>query len=336
MDRQGKKDMRGTLITLFLGVLTILAVVAFAMFAGFGGIAAKSIGGSGSTVTNSEGQQQLLTCESSTTPDLDIDSFDFYNPGTALTEGTNLFRKSGSTAWTAWTAGTAITNLEVGKEYEFVMGIGTTDFTDNAYGPYFKHTVLCQESELLNKAVYNDEVETSITATFYNADDVAATAEVFSAGQTQEISTKWVAGTDEVFGNPFIAESSLPGLSSNRREYPNVLCLDLNSTAWDAPEKVSYQGVELKRVAAPTRHAPVAAKIAYCYEAPIITDSSDKIKIRANADDSAAPAVDDTAYLYAAHFFLNADDGQIYWGVENEEGAAVGTDASDSLTLDFT
>ena len=277
-----------------------------------------------------------VVCESGTSPDIDIDSFDVANPGTALTESTNLYRKQGSTAWTAWTAGTAITGLEVGETYEFVMGIGTTDFTDNAYGPAFKHTVKCQETELLNQGVYNDEVETSIVATWYNADDLAATAEVFIAGQTQQVATKWVAGTDEVFGNPFIADSNLPTLGQNRAEFPNVLCMDLNSTAWDAPEKVSYEGTEMKRVAQPQRHAALASHIAYCYEAPIITDSSEKIKIRLNADDTSAPTVDNTAYLYAAHFYLNADDGQIYWGVENEEGTAVGTDASDSLVMDFT
>ena len=59
----------------------------------------------------------VISCDSSTTPDLDINAFDIDNPNTALTESTNLYRKLGGTGWAAFTAGTAISNLEIGERY---------------------------------------------------------------------------------------------------------------------------------------------------------------------------------------------------------------------------
>lgn len=273
-----------------------------------------------------EGDQPKLgsTCDTDITPDLMIKAYDMENPGTALTEATNLYRKVGSKIWSTFTAGTEITDLIPNSEYEFVMGITTSDFTDNAYGEKFTYTIKCLSDDLLEKGMYNDEVETSLTATFYNA-DASAAAETFVAGDSQVVSIKLKAGVDEVFGNPF-----LPG-------NPNVLVLDLNTTEWDAPNQVYLaDGTTLNKVTTPQRHAAAAGLQAYAYELPVITDKQIEVMLDLNADDTNAPATDMTAYIYAANWFINGDTTASEFGVENEEGTAVGTDAADSVTLDFT
>lgn len=279
-----------------------------------------------------------VQCLSSTTPDLDINTHDKENPGTAITE-TSIYRRVGDTQWTGFTSGTAITNLIVGEQYDVILGIGTADADqyDNAYGPTFRTTVPCAEMTVMDVAMYNDEVDTSLTATFYNNDDNAATAETFIAGQVQDVTLKWQAGNDEVFGNPFLVESGLGDNGNHRAKYPNALCMHLNSTAWDVPDAVLFEGVEMRRISTPIIHNANAASThaEYCYEAPIITDVGQKIIVRLNADDTNAPSKNDTAYLYAGGFYIDNDDSVLKWGVEDEQGNPVAADAEDSLTLIF-
>lgn len=322
------------------GQTVLLLLIVAGLVAGLWWLAHS--GGSGGVASVADAVSEdgvLATCDSSTTPDLDINAYDIDQVGTAVTEATNLYRKQGDKTWTAWTQGTAITNLVVGGDYEFVMGISTSDFTDNAYGPYFEvDNIPCKELTVMEKGVAQDEVETSLSATFYNA-DASAAAEVFTADQTQTVSLKLLAGSNEYFGNPYIADFGGSGGQGQRADFPNVVCLDLNSTAWDAPEKVFFDGEEMRRVSTPLRHTPVATDITYCYEAPVMNDAlmeSDRYMLRLNADASSAPSQDDTAFIYAANFYINADTGEVEWGIENEDGTAVGTDAADSVTLDFT
>lgn len=261
-------------------------------------------------------------CLSTTSPTLNIKAYD-KETGTALTEATNLWKIKGAKTWTTFTAGTG---FEAGAEktLEVVMGITTTDFTDNAYGQKFEVFVECEENPSIEKEMVSDEIETSLTATFYNNDGDAA-AEVYVAGQTQDVSIKLQAGVDEYFGNPYLEGNT------------NVIVLALNSTEWDAPEKVSIKGgAELKPVSLPQRHSAVAGMIAYAFELPVITEDQTEIVLKLNADDTVAPATDMTASIYAANYFYNSDTQKIESGVENEEGVAVGTDAPDTVLLDFT
>ena len=295
------------LIGILMILVLLVGLVAF-------GVPQKIIGG--------EEPGVITSCSSETTPNLTIRAYDNENPGTAIAEATNLYRLEGQKTWSTFTAGTGFA-VQPLKTYEIVMGITTSDFTDNAYGQVFTYKVPCEETPEIEKAMYNDEIETSLTATFYNADGDAS-SETFTAGQTQDVSIKLQAGVDEVFGNPFYSGN------------PNVLCLDLNTTTWDQPEKVSVNGVNMPKVSTPQRHDAVAGKIAYCYELPLITEDLLEVVLKVNADDTTAPGVDDTAYIYAGNYYINGDTAEVGFGVENEEGTAVGTDASDSVTLDWT
>ena len=277
----------------------------------------------------------LTVCQSTTTPDLDINVYDLDNKDTALTESTNLYRKVGDVTWTSFTAGSLIENLNVDEQYEVVMGISTSDFTDNAYGQYFvTDSIPCRELIQMDIGMYNDEVESSLTATFYNRNHDAS-AETFTAGQVKNVYLHFEAGSNEVFGNPFIAESGLPDNGKHSTDYPNVVCLNLNKTGWDKPEQVIFDGKTLDSIGTPQRHTLSSTATTYCYEFPIITDVGQEVQVRLDADDANAPSVDDTAYLYAGNFYIN-DNGELAWGIEDEEGNAVGTDAADQLTMDFT
>jgi hypothetical protein len=270
-------------------------------------------------------QGVVSQCDSTTTPDLNIRAYDKENVGTALTEGTNLYRIKGTTNWAAFTAGTAVTNLPVGAVLEVVMGISTSDFTDNAYGKSFEVTVPCKELTIQDMEMMNDEIETSLSATFYNKDGNAA-AQTYVAGQTETVSVKLKSGSDEVFGNPYLPDATA-----------GVICVPLNSTTWDKPEQVYLSdGTELSSVSKPQRHAATAGNTDYCYEIPAITDKTVEIFFDLNADDANAPATDESASIYAANWYINAESGALEFGVENEEGTAVGTDAADTVTFDFT
>ena len=329
-----KKAMAGPIASIVISLLIVVAIVS----GGYLWIGPK-LKNMSLEQTNIK---DTITCDSTTTPDLDPNAYDGY-AGTALTETTNLQRKVGDTAWSTFTQGTAITGLEIGEKYELIFGIDTSDFTDNAYGPHFiTDPIECVENvDFADIPLYNDEEEASLTAVFYN-DDSNAAAETYTTGQTQNIYLKWTAGSKEVFGNPYVGDT------------PNVVCLSLNSSEWDVPVKVSVEegykydvstgkvvassigSIELKRVSTPVRHSAVASMIAYCYEAPVVGEDGLKIKATLNADDSNAPGTDMTASLYAGNFFYNADSFEIMSGIENEEGTAVGTDAADTLTMDFT
>jgi len=347
MSKQRKSKMnKSNNGLLFLMVVAILLIAGSVGFLAYKSSQQQSLtGGLVSNVDDDGNIVALSTCESTTTPDLTIKCYDTENVGTAVSEATNSYRKIGDISWTNFTVGTAIADLEVGADYEFVIGITTTDFTDNAYGSYFKLSemigfeagVPCKPTFSINMPVGNDEIETSLTATFYNADGDAS-AETFSAGETQTISIKLKAGTDEFFGNQYIVESKLvQGNEGQTSEFPNLICLQLNASSMDKPEQVYLlDGTDLSVVSTPQRLTKTATSNNYCYELPVITDKETRVFIDLNADDTNAPAVDDIAYIFAGNFYIDAETGDVEFGVENEEGTAVGTDAGDSVAIDVT
>lgn len=298
---------------LMLGILAVIAILIYAVFFMPGG-----------TVPTGDDGKPIVQCDSTTTPNLTINGYDIDNPGTAITEATNLYRIKGQKTWKTFTLGTGF-DVSAGQELEIVLGITTTDFTDNAYGEYIpSYTVPCEENPTFEVKMYNDEVETSLTATFYNADGDAG-AETFSTGETQTVSVQLKAGTDEYFGNPTLEGN------------PNVIVLALNSTEWDKPEQVFLSdGTELSEVQVPGRQALSSGLQYYAYELPLIGDKKVEVFMDLNADDTNAPATDMTAYVFAGNYFINGDTAELSSGVETEEDVAVGTDASDTVTLDFT
>lgn len=281
--------------------------------------------GIGSTVDDGT-PSSVTNCDSTTTPDIDPNCIDIENLNTAFTEGTNVYRRVGDTAWTTFTQGTAITGLIVGERYEMLFGVTTSDMTDNAYGPHIiTDPVPCVENvPFADTRLYDDSIETALTATFYD-ENHDASEQAVGANDYANVYLKWEAGSEDYFGNPYLPDST-----------PNVLCLDLNTTEFDEPDWVMVDGVEMKKVGTPSRHAASTGDIAYCYEAPIITDAGVEFKVRLDTDDTVDPAGDSTAYLYAANWYINTDTNNVEYGVEDDQGNAVGTDASDSLSINVS
>lgn len=279
-------------------------------------------------------------CDADVSPDITISAIDIDNVGTSLTETHNIYRKIGDIGWTNWTQGTEITDLTFGDTYEFVTGITSVDFTDNAYGPHFFWTVPCNPDTKKQIVLYDDDVETDLTCAFYNADDNAA-GEAFSAGVPQTVSFKVYAGAEDYFGNPYIKDDpTMTDKGMHRKKYPNCLNLPLNSTAWEKPQKVYFvrldgTGDELNRIPCPGITDTGVANISYCYECPVITDTLTRIYMKLEPDGTAAPTIDDNAYFYAGNYFIT-DDGQLDWGCETDLMAYVGTDDADECALDFT
>lgn len=307
LDKRGKVNQTGIFMTL-VGIVTLGLILFMTIGQNIGQIPSDPDIPSG--------------CDSTTSPNLTIKAID-KDAGTALTEGTNLYRIQGEKVWNTFTAGTGF-GIDPGRNIDVIMGIDTSDFTDNAYGQMFSYKVPCSETPSVEKDMVADEIETELTTTFYNADSDAS-AESFSADESQTISIKVKAGAKQYFGNPF------------KDGNVNVLVLNLNTSEWDQPDQVYLaDGTELKKVSVPQRHSAVASMIAYAYEFPSVSSKQLEIFIDMNSDNAVAPATDMTAHLYAGNYFYNSDSGEIEFGVENQEGNAVGTDASDTVTLDFT
>lgn len=308
-----------------IGIGMVAVMGGALMYGGFTGLKDKVtdvVDDIGIQTVSGEKLAEITSCDSQTSPDLKILAHDLDNPKDALTTS-SLYRQVGTTSWTSFTPGTAIADLEVGADYEVVLGITTTDSTDLSFGNYFfVDNLECKPTVIVDVDMRNDEVESGLSATFYN-ENHDASAQVMTAGQSKTVFLKFESAKDEVYGNPYIGGNS------------NVLCLDLNSSSFDKPESVRYNGQELARIATPLRHTPVASDQAYCYEAPIVEDTGVEIEVKLKADDTNAPTEDEIAFLYSSNWYID-DNGDVQSGVEDEDGNAVGTDAPDQLTIDLT
>lgn len=262
-------------------------------------------------------------CSSDVTPQVTFKAIDIDNPGTSFTETTNLYRIKGTSGWSTFTQGTAF-DVICGETYEIVMGITTSDFVDNPYGDFFEYTAKNQESDVVEVKLYDDEVETSLSATFYNADNDAS-AETFTTDDTQTVSIKLKASSDNYFGNPYVSDK------------PNVLVIALNSSEWDTPEEVYIKdGATLSSTEVPSRLDSASGITYYAYEMPVIGDRDVQIMMTLNSDVSTAVSVDGTAYMFAGNWYIDGTTANVDSGVETEENSAVGTDTYDSVALDFT
>ena len=326
-----------------------LAVLGLVLFALFGALVPIS---NGNTLFQTLGLGSAVTPPAAdagdcpeTTPDWDPRAYDIENLGTMLTESNNIYRFSGDKSWSTFTQDTAVTGLPVGTTVEYVFGISTTDFTDNAYGPHGSFVVGCTENiqgwatdGSSMEGLYDDATEDTLTATFYNEDDNAAYQAWSAAGETHVVELKFIAPNEDYFGNPYIATGGVQGNDPDHRAaYPNMLCMDLNSTEMDEPVYVRIKGgASMNEVSTPSRHSGATGHSTYCYEAPVISDEEVRIEIALNADASVYPVADDEAYLYAGNFYIHTDTGDLRWGVEDNEGNAAGTDSYDTVTLDAT
>ena len=312
------------------GIIVALLLL-FAVFVGSTLMKPSEAPLSALAVTDIEGVAVL--CSSETTPDVNIKGVD-ESANTVNTEATNLYRKVGERVWSTFTLGTAIADLEAFATYEYVIGISTTDMTDNAYGGVDEFTVKCQADETYEVDVNADEEETGLTATFYDKNHDASTATI-GANTAQLVYLEFYAAADEIYGNKYIADSGIT-MAGRNADYPNMLQLKLNSTDTDKPLSVKVDGVPMKAIGCGTIVSATTAFTNYCYEAPVITDSAMEFVVNMDADDTVAIATDGTAYLFASNFYINEDnDNAVEWGNEDEDGNFLGADAADELTIDL-
>lgn len=270
----------------------------------------------------------ITECSSETTPDVLINAFDVDNQGTAIVD-VGVYRKVGTVTWNRFFTGTEIQGLEPNTKYEVALGVNATatPILDRAYGPTFELTTKCKEDDTVEYMMYNDEIETSITGTFYNDDDNAA-AESFSAGDIKTVSVVWKAGKDEYFGNPGI-------------ELPNVLVLQMNKSQAETPVEVWYKTTEgaevtLDRISLPQVYANQTALFTeWAYEAPSVGDRDVEIFMELESDPTNALNQDGTAFLFPGNYYID-DDGDVASGVEDEDGNPTAVSNADPVTLDFT
>ncbi len=300
-----------------------------------------------------------FVCTGGQTQSLDINAHSVDSPTTALTEAHNIYRECGSYgSLGTYTQGTAITALQTGSCYEFLFGVDATagNRYDNAYGPVIKIPKLpCVMTS--NIPLFPDEVEGSITGTFYNSNHDAS-AETLVASTPVIVYVKLYGADKEYYGNPYIGEAGYMGLDwakikqlgftyvkglqngNHRPEYPNTVCIQLNTTYHNEPKwvKAKLQDgsvVEMRRVSAPTIHSVSAGHKDYCYEGPILSGTAIELQIKVDPK-STASTDDDVLKYYASSWWADTDTGVVNWGAEDNDGNAIGASDPISVTLDWT
>lgn len=306
------------------------------------------------------------TCTGGQTQSMDLNAYNLGVATTAVTEANNIYRmytgvdgSEGSLGALTW--GTAVTALQPGTDIEVVTGISGTaaNLYDNSYGPRIAiNNLPCTVSK--NIVLFADEVEGSVTATFYNSNHDAS-AETIVASTPVIVSNRFYTADKEYYGNPYIGEPSYLGLDwskikvdgvtyikgqtigAHRPQYPNTYCLALNASNFNKPLSVKAQLqdgsiVEMNEVGVPTVHAATASHKDYCYEAPVLSGTYIEMIVKLNPTALSAGAVadDDTASIYAGHWYMDTDSGQISWGPNDNDGNPVGASNPDTLTNDWT
>jgi hypothetical protein len=347
-----KKGIAGITVGIFLVIILIVAI--------FAGPSIMSWATTGEIPVGPSGGSER--CDTGETQSLDLNSFALGAPSTALTEANNIIREFGtSSAPTAFTEGTAATGLEAGSTMEVIYGAGTTDY-DNAYGPHLKISNLpCVMVETV--VLFNDELEGSVSGTFYNKDGNAA-AQTLTASTPVTVSFLFSTADKEYFGNPYIGEvdylaaintegwsnikkSGLTYLKGSAKsdghspEYPNIACIALNASNHNEPlwaEALLPTGsrVRLDRIEEPGVHSDTSGDNDYCYEAPVLSVSETEIFIRLDPKADVTGADDGTLSYYASSWWVHSESGDIEWGVEDNDDAAIGASNPDTVTADFT
>jgi hypothetical protein len=252
----------------------------------------------------------------------------------ALTESNNIFHEANTNGgWRTWTQGTAITTMTPGKAYEFIPGISTTDFTDNAYGQAFTISAV-PACGSLQVNVYNDA--TTFTGTYLNQNGAAAGL-TFASATDGTVSVKMQAAAKTVFGNPYLAgDNDQVDLGTHRRLYPNCACIQANDTVFDTVDvSSSVNGVSMNRIPVPGILTAATGDISYCFESPVVTQIVQEQYFGMDVATVAGGALDDFAIkFYPGGYYLDSN-GIRRWGCETDSNAAVGASVV-SVTGDVT
>lgn len=254
------------------------------------------------------------------TPDIDPNGYNKYAPSTAITAD-SAWRYVGNTAWTTSAAGTELTGLAGGQTVEYIVGTDAADdHTGEDFCPYITWKVACVEDTVYDMECVLDEDATGLGSTFFNDNDAAATAQAITTSESKTMSIKYIAGADEVYGNPYT-----PG------GMPNVFVLQINNTDFNAPTNVYVSegagaGTTLPIVGCPTLVNGSAAFNNFCFKAPAITEQAMKISFTLNAK-AVDPSMDGGAYLLGGGVYIDRLTSQVAYGVEDEAGNAVGVGA---------
>lgn len=250
------------------------------------------------------------------TPDIDPNAYNTYAPATAITAD-SAWRYTGNTAWTTSAAGTELTGLAGGRTVEYIVGTDAADdHTGEDFCPYITWDVACVEDTVYDMGCVLDEDATGLGSTFFNDNDAASTAQAITTSESKTVKIKYIAGANEVYGNPYT-----PGAQ------PNVLVLQLNNTDFNAPTNVHVVGgADLAVIGCPSIANGSAAFTNFCFKAPAITEDAQFIAFTLNAK-AVDPSMDGGAYLLGGGVFINQLNSQVQYGVEDEAGNAVGVGA---------
>lgn len=315
-------------VGMYIVLLAVLVIAGVAVMVGYGYAKDKEwIGDSESLalVGAGEGDPLGTQCTGGETQSLLIKGVNT-ETGAASTDKFSYRIKGVGDSWTEGTLGTAITaGIQVGADYEFVPGISPTSETGDAYGAYFTiKNMPCQKIQVID--IDDDTLHSDMTGTFYNSDDNAAAQDADADASADWVSIKWQAASNEFAGNRYMGV-----------EYPNVVCMNLNTTTHDTPEAM-FNGVDMDRVSAPTVHSAAAGKTTFCFEAPVFDETPKKYFIKIDPDDTNYASLDhdETASLYSGSYYIHSKTADLETGVETDDGNFVGFTAAETVTLDFT
>jgi hypothetical protein len=317
----------------------------------------------GNVVSGTNANTEICTGGITQSADLNVAG---YGGSTAITEAHSRYRICGAGAnfLGTWTMGTALTALAPGSCIEVLSGIDTTvaQEYDNTYGPILKIANLpCVISTVLQG--FNDEVEGSMSLTFYNSDNNPTTLQTSFASDFVNTIKVVTASENEFYGNPYIGEPSYLGLDWNSIKnigsgiqflkgvdqgshstiYPDVFAIKYNSHEFSTPVyvKATLQDgtkVTMDSISCPQRVVTDATASNFtfaCWEAPIASDSTYDLDVKWDPKISTGILQNATGYYYPGTFYANTYTGEISWGSEDNKQNVIGTDGGASITFIF-
>lgn len=315
------KNKKGNAVLLFIIIVGAVLVGGYFLKGDFS--LPKSVDKTTKTCTGGDTFSLMQYCQDAETGLANTDEF--------------VYRINGEGAWRDGACGTALTStqgLGPGMDVEIVIGVNAESEQAFAQGPYIKYENLdCKTTNSVD--VYADETYDGMSATFYNEDNNAA-AQSGSAASSHIIHLKLKAANNEMVGNPFLDTAPIPDNGKHRKEYPNMICINLNSTSTDDPNWAKVNGVTMNRVSSPTVHSGEASHVTYCYELPVIGEEPIWFDISLDMGDSVALAEDDNWNIYSGTWYIHHESGELEWGVETSDGAFVGFSQADTVANDFT
>jgi hypothetical protein len=280
-------------------------------------------------------QPSPITCDSTTSPTVTINTPDLYG-GTAVTSTTTI-RKVGSTT-TSNIDNSKTFSANPGDQYLLITGVANQ--TAGPYGPTSTYTVPCEETPSIELSVVDDALASDLTAIAFDPDDgnqISGTDPVdIDTGQVKTVQFRWTGSFEEDFGNRWCEDSE--GVK-------NALIVRYNNSAFDNVYVTSTSGSRLPVASIPALSRNLTSVAQFTdmpFEFPVIRSNADYVYNLvldvSDTLDASGNGANVTLFLMDVSRYEDTDvtPSAFKCGVIDEDGSEVGAANKDVLYINLT